>query len=127
MLEKLLSALKRAVPFDFAGASPEEGALQVREYEGEDAWVAAASYIPLVSAAILLIRKDNSEFILTHSKQALILTILALLIFMLLPLLIRLILDGILVLLMIVSAYKAFTGKKIYIPLVTDIAGSIDI
>lgn len=128
MVEKLLSVLKLLASFKVnLKTSDEEAFHQVREYEGEDAWIAAVSYIPLVSAAILLLRKDNSEFILTHSKQALILTTFALLIYMLLPQLISLILDGILVLLMAISVYKAFSGKKFYIPLVTELALLVEV
>ena len=128
MLEKLISILKLLVPFDFvSGVSGEERRYSVREYEGEDTWVAAASYIPFVCAAILLLRKDNSEFVSDHAKQALVLVILALLVFMLIPSPIRLIISAILILLLVVSVYRALQGRKYYIPGVSELSRLIEI
>ena len=94
----------------------------VREYAGEDAWVAAATYIPFVSAAVLLLRKENSEFVLTHAKQALVLTILILLCIMLLSPLPKFVLLIVLTGALIFGSYKAFSGKKFYIPGITELA-----
>ena len=128
MLEKLLSILKLLVPLDFtSGISGEERSYSAREYEGEDTWVAAASYIPFVCAAILLLRKDNSEFVSDHAKQALVLVILALLVFMLIPSPTRLIIDGVLILLLVISVYRALQGRKYYIPVVTQLSRLIEI
>jgi len=128
MPEKILSVLKSLIAFDFGfNISDEERNYSVRVYEGEDVWVAAVSYIPFVSAAVLLLRKNNSEFILDHSKQALILVLLVLLTTMILSSILRLIILVILVFLIILSTYKAVSGKKFYIPLVTQLARLVEI
>lgn len=128
MIEKLLSYIKWIVPFDYDPvAENEDSFLHAKRYRGEDVWVAAVSYIPFFSAAILLLRKNNSEFVLTHAKQSLILTIFTLLIYMLLPVVLKIILDLVLVLLMILSVYMALAGRKFYIPLVTELANLLEI
>ncbi len=128
MLEKILSSLKWLIPFNFGfGASDEGSAYSVPQYGGEDAWVAAVSYVPLASAVVLLLRKSNSDFILQHAKQALILTILALITLVILSSTLRLLIEAIWVFLIVLSAYKAFTGRKFYIPFITELARLIEI
>lgn len=127
-MEKLLSAIQWVIPFDVNPPEPSEGSTAVaRSYTGEDAWVAAVSYIPFVSAAILLLRKDNSEFVLYHAKQAVVLIVLTLLFLAVLSSILRLVLVAILVLIMIISAYRALAGKKFYVPLVTELARWIEL
>jgi uncharacterized membrane protein len=128
VLEKILSSLKWLIPFNFGFGSPEaESAYSVPQYGGEDAWVASISYVPLISAVILLLRKNNSDFILQHAKQSLILTILALITLVVFSSTLRLLIEAIWVFLIVLSAYKAFSGRKLYIPFITEIARLIEI
>ncbi|MEX1131195.1 MAG: hypothetical protein WED59_04250 [Candidatus Woykebacteria bacterium] len=123
------SILQRLVPSNFnksVGGS-ESGSHDVREYFGEDALVAALSYMPLASAAIILLRKDNSEFVLYHSKQALILILFIILSFFLIPSIFKLPVVGILMVASITSVYRALSGKKFYIPAVTELARLVEI
>ena len=128
MLEKILYSLKWLIPFNFGFESSDDNSTySVPKYEGEDAWVAAVSYVPLASAVILLLRKSNSDFILQHAKQALILTILALITLVILSSILRLLIEAVWVFLIVLSAYKAFTGRKLYIPFITELARLIEI
>ena len=154
------------------GLSDQEGVYSVKKLVKQDTIVAAVSYIPFVSPAVLLLREKNSDFVIIHAKQALILshfTVLAvilapylilflrgsLLIFLLvtihksftdraqLPLafivgalfLVSVVFSeyivtitiSLLVLYLIFSVYRALSGKRIYIPVFTEIASMVDI
>ena len=121
MLKKILDNLKWLIPFDLF-ASEQDNAFSAPIQNREEIIVAGVSYIPLASAVVLLLRKDNTDYIQQHAKQSLILTIFALLIFIILSSVFRLVLEVIIIFLIIFSAYKALSGRKVYIPLVSEIS-----
>ncbi len=128
LLDKIISTLKKIIDYYVGQLRADNIAnYQTRQYEGEDVIVAVASYIPFVSAAILILRKGNSEFVLVHSKQALILTILLLLSLMILPSLAKLLISSLLILMTVISAYKALVGRTFYIPLVSQLAMLVEV
>jgi uncharacterized membrane protein len=98
-----------------------------RQYEGEDLLIAAVSYIPFLSAGVLLLRKQNSEFVSYHAKMAIVLLVFTLLAFGLLPGFLRWVglVAGLIV--SAYSAYKAYKGDKLYIPLISKLAQTIEI
>ena len=125
MLKKIIANLKWLIPFDIF--SKEENVFSAPIQNREEIIVAGVSYIPLASAAILLLRKDNTDFIQQHAKQSLILMIFALLVFMLLSSVLRFLLELIIIFYIIFSAYKALSGRKVYIPLITEISRFIEL
>ncbi len=98
----------------------------VKQYDGQDRWVAAASYLYFVSAAILVIRRDNSEFVIVHCRQAFLLLLGAILSFVFLPGIWKFIANGGILCLNLFGAYQAYRGFKWNIPYLTDIANSIE-
>src|SRR3989304_4807552 len=66
------------------GLKPETEIQPTQKYSDSDRWIAAVSYFYFVSAIILLLRKNKSEFVNFHARQGLVIFILAL-IFWLLP------------------------------------------
>ena len=98
-----------------------------RTYFGEETWIAAASYIPFISAVVLILRKGNSEFVSFHSRQALVLVLLIVLGLLLLPPIYKVILAITAYLVLIYGAYQSLKGKKWYFPLVTELANTIDL
>ena len=126
MFNKIRTLLEWLIPFDF-GINNNQEELQVPRYRGEDVWIATVCYLPLVSAAVIVLRRNNSDFVLNHSKQALILSILFLLVFMILSSWLRILAEAAILSLIIISVYKAFNGRKIYIPLITEVSQFIEI
>lgn len=123
MTTKIKDLLKEVIIFVVSLSVSKSGEdLQVRKYEGEDIWFATIGYIPLASTAILVLRKNNSDFVLDHAKQSLILSILLILILILLPESIKLLLGLAVLILMLVSAFISFTGRRVYIPLITEVS-----
>lgn len=123
MIKKINNLLKEGVFFVLSlRMLKTKEDFKIRKYEGEDAWVAAFSYIPLVSTAILVLRKDNSDFVLGHAKQALILSIGLIVVFLIFPVSVKIVVGSAILIIMIISGYLSFTGKRVYIPFITEIS-----
>jgi len=99
----------------------------VRQYTGEDTWVASASYFPFVSAAVILLRKNNSEFVSFHARQALVVLVLSLFAFMVVPSIAKLIVGIAAYTILVYGAFRALQGRKWYLPIVTEVANTIDL
>ncbi len=99
----------------------------VRTYTGEDTWVASALYIPFISAAVLLLRKNNSEFVSFHARQSLVLLLFAIFALVLLPAILKIIVAIIAYMLFVYGAYHAIRGKKWYMPVVTEISNTFNL
>lgn len=110
-MEILISTLKGFLKsaFDF-GFFSREGIYSVRKIVKQDTVAAAVSYVPLVSPAILLLRKRNSDFVISHSKQALVLSHVTLSAVILTPYII-LFVRGFLIIFLTLLIYKSFTEK----------------
>jgi len=106
--------------------SEEESEL-VRTYSGQDTVVAAFSYVPFVSAAILVLRKENNEFVSFHARQSLVILLISIFALLFLPPFFKLIAAVLVTLLLSFGVYKALNGRKWYLPLVTDLGNSIDL
>jgi len=125
---KINDLLKKVIAFVVHLSVSKNGEdIQVSRYQGRDSWVAAASYIPLASMAILVLRKNNSDFVLEHAKQSLILFILLILVLILLPGIIKFLPGFAISTLMIGSAYLSFTGRRVHIPWVSEVSRLISI
>ena len=120
-LEKFEEALKKKI------RQQGKGATVVRTYSGEDTWIACVSYIPFISAAVLLLRKNNSEFVSFHARQALVILIIVILALMLLPLILKMLAAVVGYGLLVYGAYYALSGRKWYLPIVTELARTIEI
>ncbi len=120
-LEKYEEALKKKI------MQQGKGATVVRTYSGEETWIASLSYIPFVSAAVLMLRKNNSEFVSFHARQALVILIIMILALMLLPWILKWLAAIIAHGLLVYGAYYALLGRKWYLPIVTEIARTIEI
>ncbi|MCH7541390.1 hypothetical protein IH981_01270 [Patescibacteria group bacterium] len=120
-LEKFEEVLKKKI------MQQGKGATVVRTYSGEETWIASLSYIPFVSAAVLLLRKNNSEFVSFHARQALVILIIVVLALMLLPWILKWLAAIIAYGLLVYGAYYALLGRKWYLPIVTEIARTIEI
>jgi len=105
----------------------EEDSQFVRTYSGQDTLFAAFCYVPFVSAAILVLRKENNEFVSFHARQSLVLLLLGIFALLLLPSFLKLLAAAVIAFLLIFGVYKALKGMKWYFPLVTDLANSIEI
>jgi len=99
----------------------------VRQYTGEDTWVASASYFPFVCAAVILLRKNNSEFVSFHARQALVVLVLSLFAFMVVPSIAKLIVGIAAYTTLVYGAFRALQGRKWYLPIVTEVANTIDL
>ena len=100
----------------------------VKTYSGEETKAATYAYIPFVSAIILLVfRKENSEFVSFHARQALVLLLLALLALLALPGFLKVIALAVFYVIFVFGAYKASRGEKWYLPLVNELANTIEI
>lgn len=104
-----------------------QGETVVRTYSGEETWVASASYIPFISAAVLLLRKNNSEFVSFHARLALVILLISIFALILLPVILKIIAAIIVYMLLVYGAYQAVRGKKWYLPVVTEIANTFDL
>ena len=105
-----------------------EGSTLVKTYSGEETKVATYSYLPFVSAIVLLVfRKENSEFVSFHARQALVLCLLAILVILIVPSFLKIIAVVVLYVIFVFGAYKASRGEKWYLPLVNEIANTIEI
>jgi len=120
-LEKFEGAIKKKL------RQQGKGATVVRTYSGEDTWIASVSYIPFVSAAVLVLRKNNSEFVSFHARQALVILIIVILALMLLPLILKMLAAVVGYGLLVYGAYYALSGRKWYLPIVTELARTIEI
>ncbi len=120
-LEKFEGAIKKKL------RQQGKGATVVRTYSGEDTWIASAAYIPFVSAAVLVLRKNNSEFVSFHARQALVILIIVILALMLLPLILKMLAAVVGYGLLVYGAYYALSGRKWYLPIVTELARTIEI
>ena len=120
-LEKFEEALKKKI------RQQGKGATVVRTYSGEDTWIACVSYIPFISAAVLLLRKNNSEFVSFHARQALVILIIVILAIILAPLILLKMLAAVVGYgLLVYGAYYALSGRKWYLPIVTELARTIE-
>jgi len=97
----------------------------VKRYSGEDTRIAAATYFPFVSTIVILLRKNNSEFVSFHAHQALVLLLIALLGIIIVPGPGKLIVFIAVYTLLVYGAYIALQGRKWYLPIVTEIANTI--
>ena len=104
-----------------------QGETVVRTYSGEETWVASASYIPFISAAVLLLRKNNSEFVSFHARLALVILLISIFALILLPVILKIIAAIVVYLLLVYGAYQAVRGKKWYLPVVTEIANTFNL
>lgn len=98
-----------------------------RRYSGDDAKFAAFTYIPFVGPAILVFRKENSEFVSYHGKMALVLFVLGVLGFFLLPSIFKLLAVLVTFSVSIYGLYKATKGDKWYLPLVSKLAQMMEV
>lgn len=114
-MKSLFVILKRFVgaALNF-GFSSQEGVNSSKQ----DKMAAAVSYIPLVSPAILLLRKNNSNFVVSHSKQALLLSHVTLSALFIAPYLIFFV-RGFLILFILVLIFKSFSERKQLIQLLS--------
>lgn len=126
MFQKIISTIQWLIPFNIF-ASKQDNAFNAPIKNREEIIVAGLSYIPLVSAVILLLRKDNTDFIQQHAKQSLVLIIFALLIFMIFSAILRFLLEVVIIFYVIFSAYKALSGRKVYVPFVSEISRLIEL
>jgi len=120
-LEKFEEAIKKKL------RQQGKGATVVRTYSGEDTWIASVAYVPFVSAAVLVLRKNNSEFVSFHARQALVILIIVILALMLLPLILKMLAAVVGYGLLVYGAYYALSGRKWYLPIVTELARTIEI
>lgn len=97
----------------------------VKIYSGEDTRIAALAYFPFVCTAVLLLRKNNSEFVSFHSHQSLVLLVIALFGILFLPGPAKLIVFIASYTLLSYGAYMAMRGRKWYLPFVTELANTI--
>jgi len=119
-LEKFEEAIKKKL------RQQGKGATVVRTYSGEDTWIASVAYVPFVSAAVLVLRKNNSEFVSFHARQALVILIIVILALMLLPLILKMLAAVVGYGLLVYGAYYALSGRKWYLPIVTELARTIE-
>lgn len=104
-----------------------QGETVVRTYSGEETWVASASYIPFISAAVLLLRKSNSEFVSFHARMALVILLISIFALIILPAILKIIMAIIVYMLLVYGAYQAVRGRKWYMPVVTEIANTFNL
>ena len=104
-----------------------QGETIVRTYTGEETWVASASYIPFISAAVLILRKNNSEFVSFHARLALVILLFSIFALVLLPTILKIIAAVIVYMLLVYGAYQAVRGRKWYLPVVSEIARTLDL
>lgn len=104
-----------------------QGETIVRTYSGEETWVAAASYIPFISTAILLLRKNNSEFVSFHARLALVILLISIFALVLLPVILKIIAAILVYMLLVFGAYQAIRGQKWYLPIVSEIARTFEL
>ena len=105
----------------------EEGSRLVREYTGEDTIVAAISYVPFVCAAVLVLRRENSEFVSFHARQALVILLITALLLLLTPDFLKWLVAIAGSTLLIFGTYRALQGRKWYFPVVTELANTIEL
>ncbi len=104
-----------------------QGETVIRTYSGEETWIASASYIPFISAAVLLLRKNNSEFVSFHARLALVILLISIFALILLPVILKIIAAIIVYMLLVYGAYHAIRGKRWYMPVVTEIANTFNL
>jgi len=104
----------------------DEEASLVRIYSGQDTILAAVSYVPFVSAGILVLRKGNSEFVSFHARQALVMALITALLLMLSPGFLKLLAAILACVLLIFGTFRALQGRKWYLPFITELANTIE-
>lgn len=104
-----------------------QGETVVRTYSGEETWVASASYIPFISAAVLILRKSNSEFVSFHARMALVILLISIFALVILPAILKIIVAILVYMLLVFGAYQAVRGRKWYMPIVTEIANTFNL
>lgn len=119
--------LKSKINSLFSQTFKEDDKQFVRVYTGEDTFIAAISYFPPISTVILLLRKENSEFVSFHARQALVLLVIFALGILILPLAAKLIVFIVGFTLLVYGGYVAINGKKWYLPIVTELANTIEL
>jgi len=119
--------LKSKINALFSQTFKEKDKQFVRVYTGEDTFIAAISYLPFISTVILLLRKENSEFVSFHARQALVLLVIFALGILILPLAAKLIVFIVGFTLLVYGGYVAINGKKWYLPIVTELANTIEL
>lgn len=98
-----------------------------KTYVGEDTWVACVSYIPFVAPVVLLLRKNNSEFVSIHAKQSLVILLFSIVVMILLPVVLKIVAAIMIYLILVFGAFQAIRGRKWYLPIVTEIAHTFDL
>lgn len=98
-----------------------------RTYYGEETWVASAAYVPFIAPAILVLRKNNSDFVSFHARQALVILIIAIVALLILPTILKMLVAIFAYAILVYGAYQALKGRKWYFPLVTELARTIEI
>ena len=89
--------------------------------------MAAVSYIPFAAAVILVLRKENSEFVSFHARQSLVILLVTILFLLLLPGFFKFLVAVGGCALLITGVYKALQGRKWYFPIITEMANTIDL
>lgn len=121
---KLLERVRFFLKLAFSG---QDNPALVRQYTGEDTKIAALVYIPFVCLAVLLLRKDNSEFVSFHAKHALVLLLIAIFAILLSPKFIKSLAIMAVYAVFVYGAFEASKGRKWYFPGVTELANTIDV
>lgn len=119
--------LKSKINSLFAHTFKENDKQFVKVYSGHDTYIAAISYFPFISAVILLLRKENSEFVSFHARQALVLLVVSAFGLLILPVAAKLIVFIAVFALLVYGGYIAVNGKKWYLPLVTELANTMEL
>jgi uncharacterized membrane protein len=119
--EKVSSYLKTQLPVETKGEALE------RTYYGQETWVASAAYVPFIAPAILILRKDNSDFVSFHARQSLVILVITIFAILLLPTALKVLIAIFAYAVMIFGAYQAIKGRKWYLPVVTELARTIEL
>lgn len=119
--EKVSNYLKQQTSSETKGEALE------RTYYGQETWVASAVYIPFIAPAVLILRKNNSEFVSFHARQSLVILIIAVFALLLLPTTLKMITAILAYAVLVFGAYQAIRGRKWYLPIVTELARTIEL
>ncbi|OGY22580.1 MAG: hypothetical protein A2113_04515 [Candidatus Woykebacteria bacterium GWA1_44_8] len=104
-----------------------ESSSLVKTYRGEETKIATYAYLPFVSAALLIFNKEKSEFVSFHARRALVLLLMAILAILLLPGFLKVVAVATFYVIFVFGAYKASKGEKWYLPVVNELANTIEI
>lgn len=97
------------------------------EFPVEDIFISTICYIPIVSALVLFLRNRNSEYVLFHAKQSLLIVLVSALGLMLLPFYLKTTLAIVTAGVLLYGAYQATRGKKWYFPVITELARDVEL